>query len=310
MSTYLDLVNKVLEESGKEQTLLTEDTFDSQEAGRRIYPRVKRLVREAWKAIQMSKNEWEFKTAELHTTVYPRLKYDSAYSDSGYVEFGTYIGEDTGTTIQVDEIFPDNLYSGWYGDGKGQIQFELLGESRGLTMGEWYYHETEDAGFRVVEKGSYDFMNETFGLMREPHWTTFVAGKGSAYPNPIMYIPWDNFVYKSFSYTGTTQTYPAYVSQDFQGKMVFYPQPIAPFELSFVHDVAPQELYEPYDEPAGLPEEYHDWIAWLALMNLARYDKDPDLFAYAQQMFNVYQNRAERNLMPIPSYAASPYRRR
>lgn len=307
MSNYLDLVNKVVLESGKEQDLLTELTWDSFDANRRIYPRIKRLVKEAWRAIQMSRNEWEFNTGELITTVYPRIKYlnGSALSGVGSLWRGTV----SDTVIEIREL--EETSGDWaLGTSKGQIEFELVSGSF-ITMSEQFVDESDPANtFIYLEKGSYDFLAETNGLIREPHWTTFITGRDTSYPNPVAYIPWDNFTYKSYTFIGTNQSVPNYVSQDFEGRMVFYPQPIVPFTLSFIHDVAPQELTEWDDVPAYLPEEYHEWIAWAALMNLARYDKDPDLFAYAQSMFNAYQNRAERSLLPIPSYSASPFNRR
>ena len=42
-------------------------------------------------------------------------------------------------------------------------------------------------------------------------------------------------------------------------------------------------------------------------MNLARFDKDPDLYAYAEQQATVYRQRAERNLMPIVEWEDNRY---
>jgi len=304
MSNYVELVNKVLLESGKEQDLLDEDTWDSLDAGRRIYPRVKRLVREAWKTIQMSRNEWEFNTAELRTTVLPRLKFK--FGSAPGVLPTLWRGAISGTVIQELEYFNEGDWVA--GTAAGQIEFVVVSGNQ-LITGEEFFGEDEDGSFLYTEKGSYDFLSETQGLIREPHWSTFVAGNDSSYPNPVCYVPWDNYAYKTYNYhTGSNNT-PSYVSQDFEGKMVFYPQSITPFTLSFVYDVAPQELVTPWDEPFNLPLEYHDWIAWAALMNLARFDKDPDLFSYASAMHDQYQKRAERSLLPIPSYRASPFNR-
>lgn len=308
MPTYCDLVNKVLLESGKEQDLLDEDNWDSLDASRRIYPRVKRLVREAWKAIQMSRNEWEFNSAELTTLVYPRLKYAEGWILSGMPT--RWRGVETGTVIVVRNYEPTS--GDWFdGNAAGQIEFEVESGSSLTTFEEFESDDPLNPGtFVYLAKGSYDFLADTLGLIREPHWSTFVAGRDSAYPVPVMYVPWDNFMYKSYSYVGSSQTAPAYLSQDFEGRLVFYPQPLAPFNLSFVYDVAPQEFMDWDDLPIHLPEEYHDWIAWEAAKNLARYDKDPDLFAYAEKMADTYQKRAERNLLPIPSYRANPFNRR
>lgn len=307
MATYLDLVNKVLLESGKEQDQLTELTWDSQDASRRIYPKVKRLVQDAWKSIQMSRNEWEFKTAELFTTVRPRIKIANGYIDA--LDIPTqWRGAVSNTVI---EFLNTEITEGSFEDGDAVGQIELLVVSgSSIQRGETFNGVDGTGSFDYIEKGSYDFLNDTNGLIREPHWTTFVAGRDTAYPNPVAYIPWDNFTYKSYSFVGTNQSVPNYVSQDFEGRLVFYPQPLAPFTISFVYDVAPQLLVEWDDVPFNIPEEYHEWIAWRALMSLARFDKDPDLFAYAESEHDEFQKRAERNLLPIPSYAPSRFNRR
>ena len=309
MATYLDLVNKVVLESGKEQDQLTAVNWDSLDAGRRIYPRIKRLVKESWRAIQMSRNEWEFNTAELNATVYPRVRYSMGDSVSGLPVVGSeWVGRVSNTRFTLREI---TLQGGDWVEGTayGQMEFDVV-QGSFIELAEVFDSTVPGGGtFVYLEKGSYDFMDETDGRIREPHWTTFVAGRGTAYPNAVAYIPWDNFTYKSYTFTGTNQSVPAYVSQDFEGRLVFYPQPIVPFQISFVHDVAPQELTAFDDVPAGLPPEYHEWIAWHALMLLGRYDKDPDLFAYGQDMATTYRKRAERSLLPIPSYSASPYNR-
>lgn len=309
MSTYLDLVNKVILESGKEQTLLTEDTWDSLDANRRLYPRIKRLVREAWRTIQMSRNEWEFNTARAQITVPPRLSFVNGFpANTGDPAYGHYVGEESGTVIDVYLFEPDDPNYEWgWGFVAGQAEFFLVSGNT-LKLGETFVSEEDEAAtFVYTGTGSYNFVYETLGMMREPHWTTFVAGAGTPSPNPVYFVPWDNFTYKTFSFMSGSRVRPTMLSQDYNGRIVFYPQPLEEFSLSFVYDVAPQELSDPQDEPFNLPSEYHDWIAWRALMNLARYDKDPDLFAYAESMHTAYQRRAERNLLPIPSYRVSPY---
>ncbi len=48
---YLGLVNLVIQESAGEINELTPLTWSSPEAGRRVYPRIKRYVAQAWKTI-------------------------------------------------------------------------------------------------------------------------------------------------------------------------------------------------------------------------------------------------------------------
>lgn len=303
---YLQLVNKTLDESGKELDNLTLLTWSSAEAGRKIYPKVKRWVAEAWKQILIDRNEWEFNTAELTTVVYPRLKYQSGSDTVAPVVGSEWRGANSDTVISVREVTIDG--GTWLaGSAYGQIEFDVISGTN-IEAGELFNEEGGLGEFEYLEKGSYDFLNVR-STVREPRWDSFVAGKGTAYPNPVVYVPWNNYVYKTYSFVGTSQSVPNFVSQDFEGKLVFYPQPLAPFTISFVYDVAPQGLVDPEDVPDKLPAEYHEWIAWRALTFLARFDKDPDLFAFADSMDTKYRRSAERNLMPIPSWADSAFNR-
>lgn len=310
MSTYLDLVNKVIEEGGSELDQLTLGTWSSAEAGRRLYPRIKRLVAEAWKKIQMSRNEWEFNTAELTTVVHPRIKYADGVADTTAPAVGDeFIGLSSGTVIEITVIEPDADSPLWPDGGAyGQLEFRVVGDGKFLQTGETFESVLLGPGdqFTYQEKGTYDFLSDRPGL-REPQWATFVGGRGTAYPNPIMYVPWENWIYKSYSFVGTSQTVPAYVSQDPSGRLAFYPQPLADFQINFWYDEEPQALVAPTDIPKEIPGEYHDWIAWAALESLARFDKNPDLFDWASKEANFYKTRAERNLMPLISWAGSQF---
>lgn len=312
MANYLALVNKALDESGSEFDHLTLGTWSSAEAGRRLYPRMKSYVAEAWKAIQMSRNEWEFNTAELSVTVFPRIKFVmGAAVDPSVISGAQMIGQESNTVIEVIKYELDRLSDPWEDGGAfGQIEFRVVGEGQSITSGEGFIpvDPAIDVAFTYEEKGSYDFLEDRPGL-REPQWSTFVAGRGAYYPVPILYVPWENWVYKTYNFVGNNQSVPAYISQDPSGRLVFYPQPLAPFKLNFWYDEEPQALVEPEDIPTKLPGEYHDWIMWEALTYLARYDKNPDLFDAAETRATFYKRRAERNLMPLVSWQGSKFNR-
>ncbi len=308
---FLGLTNKVIQEGGSEMDELTLATWSSAEAGRRLYPRYKRAVAEAWKQIQMERNEWEFNTDELNVRVNPRIKFAEGLSLAGTPLPGQqFRGLESQTLIQIVTIDVDPKSPAFTEGGAfGQLEFVVVNDGQSLRHGERMEH-VGNAGtsFVYAEKGSYDFFNDSNGV-REPRWDTFVGGRAKSFPNPIIYIPWDNWLLKEYSWTGTSQTVPAYVSQDPKGHLCFYPQPLAPFELSFWYDEEPQALVEPTDIPKEIPGEYHEWIAWRALEAIASFDKNPDLFAYANRHTTFYKGRAERNLMPLISWKESAYNR-
>ncbi len=313
---YLELVNLAIQESGKEIDELTEDNFDSDFAGKRIYPRFKRAVAEAWKAIQIRRNEWEFSTAEFSRTIYPRIVVSNVDITTGSgPEAGTkYKGQDSGivfTVVNIQNYTTPAL--GMDNDNTYQVvEFITDDGTNGRVYPGELFVETEpnDGGseFNYVERAGYK-LSEFNEFAREPHWGSFVAYQDNATSVPVRYIPWENWVYKEISYTTSTQSAPAYVSQNYNGELVFYPQTLSPFGLQFICDLAPQKLIAWDDTPSLklLPAELHDWIAYEALERIANFDKDPDLEAYAKKQGAPYRRKAERSLMPLISFKESRY---
>ena len=308
---YLALCNKVINEGGFEQNELTPTSWSAPEAGRRMYPRVKRAVAEAWKAIQMDRNEWEFSTAELTALLQPRILADNLI---GVVDIGkTYKGQVSGLVLTVTSITTST--SPLLGmEGRTDIkviEFSADGGYNRALIGEEFVETSPvaaDSSFTYRGRAPYP-ISEFSEFAREPHWSTFIAYQDDQTPTPVRYIPWENWVYKELSYTTSTRSEPSFVSQDYNGNLVFYPQTLSPFTINFVCDLAPQELVDYDDSPSLklLPAELHEWIAWEALESIARFDKNPDLLAYANRWSTRYRRKAERALMPLTSWAANRY---
>lgn len=310
---YLGLVNKVIQEGAAEQDELTSATWSLPEAGRRLYPRYKRAVAEAWKAIQISRNEWEFSTAELTALLYPRIVAEPTVG--GITVGATYVGQDSGLHVTVvtvqNNITVLTSLEGTSSDTKLVDFTSAEGGSNRATPGEVFVELTPTPGaseFIYRARGAYR-LSEFSEFAREPHWSTFIAYQDSITPTPVRYIPWDNWVYKELTYTTATRSEPGFVSQDYNGNLVFYPQTLSPFTINFVCDLAPQILVDYDDTPSLklLPAELHEWIAWEALASIARYDKNPDLLAYATTYIKLYKGKAERSLMPLVSFKDSRY---
>lgn len=298
MASFLELCNMVILEGGFEMNPLTEANWSSIEAGRRRYPYIKAKVNSAWKDMQISRNEWEFKDKETTVTILPRLMVNDI-SGGLPVPGDIYVGEESNLTITVENILaaPDNMY---------YVDFSADGEYNRVPYGEVY--NSGGKSFTYRGRGAYR-LSDLDPTMREPLWSTFIGYQTGRVPMPIRFIPWENWLYKEISYTTSTRSAPSFVSQDYKGDLLFYPQTLSPVEVNFVYTTAPQELVLPTDSPSTtlLPAEYHDWVAWEALAEIARYDKNPDLQAYAQSRIDFYKSRAERNLMPVVRWASSRY---
>lgn len=305
MATYLDLCNKVIQESANELDELTEFTWDSPEAGRRLYPRIKRMVAESWRALQMSRDEWEFGSKELVTTLYPRVKFTGGQRSNDLVPGIAFRGQESGTELIVKSC---NV-TGWqYGDVAGQIELEAINGDH-TVVGEIFEEVSPNPGdgsFIYQQKGSYN-LKEFDPLIRNIRYKNVVVYKHNQSPRPCVYIPWNNWTYKELEYIKNTATLPTYFSEDYEGNLVFYPQTLDPFTISLVYETAPQELVQFDDVPLLLAEEYHDWIAWRALENIAMYDKNPTLFSYANKWASFYEARANKTYMPTPRWGVCKY---
>lgn len=189
MSTYLELVNKVIQESSCEQDELTSGTWATAAAGRRIYARIKRNVKDAWKLIQMSKNEWEFNTGSFSDTLYPRVKIVSGLRAAGSPPVGSvFVGADSGFSLTVKAVYTTGDWTA--GTAKGQIEFETY-EGNSLIPGEEFVEQSpvlDDGAFVYVSKGSYNFQ-EIDDSIREPQWESFYVNQTNSSPSKVTYVP-------------------------------------------------------------------------------------------------------------------------
>lgn len=292
-------------ESGLELNELDSTSWSSSEAGRRVYPRIKRYVQQAWKQLQMARNQWEFNTAQVSEVVYPRFKYEGgdglAVPSSGDV----FVGQESGFELTVRRVITDS--GEWTdGDAVGQIEFGAYNHTNKIVPGEVFVLEGGTDSFVYLRTGSYNFGLDVANLA-EIQWSTFVINVGNSAPIPGLFIPYANWMYEAYSYASGGISPPAYVSQDFEGNVVFLQQSYEPFRVSFIYAVQPQILTNYDDIPQRMPEAYHEWIAWEALKRLATYDKNPQLYAHAERNTQFFRNRAETNLMPFMSWAGSRF---
>lgn len=297
MANYLYLVNKVLEESGKELNLLDETTWSSAEAGRRLYPRVKRLVREAWKMIQMRRNEWEFNTGRVTLVLLPKIRFVKMTTSDDPLSY-EWTGQSSGVRLIITTTESD--YNDSTGQGAGEAVVTFLTENTNMVVGETFVADLDSSSFVYNGPGSHSLSQGLTNRVREPRWETMKISLDNEKFSSLNIVPFDNYLL-------TSRGAMPYAAKDYKGNLVLFTQLKAPALLQFDFDMAPQTLDEWDDTLEGLAEEYHDWIAWEALESLAKYDKDPILLSYAQGMADVYRRRAERNLLPMVSWQASTY---
>lgn len=293
----------MIQESGAEIDELTSSTWATAVAGRRLYPRIKRYVADAWKMIQMERDEWEFKAVEFSHLVNPRFKYTDA-SGPATAPFGTvFVGDESGFTFTVAVNLVDQ--GAWTdGDAVGQLEFITHSGDVAPVIGESF---TGGAySFVYTGRGSYDFGLYASDL-NEIQWHTMVVATGNKAPAPLIIIPWDNWQESAFASISDSTTPPVYATQDPLGRVVFYAQTLETFRVQFVYNATPQELTNYTDVPDRMPAHYHEWISWEAVMMLATYDKNMSLYNHALKHAMLYRKRADKNLMPKVSWMGNPY---
>lgn len=308
---YLELVNYVIRESGNELNELDNTTWGTA-TGQRLYPRLKRYVAQAWTKIQMSRDQWEFNQAELNATVYPRFKFEQGSTLTVPPVAGTVfsaVGLVPSFSFTVRRVL---LELGDWDEGTaiGQLEYEVHTGNTRVPLGTTFQSADTNQTFNFTGVGSYTLDElDMSGLFEfaEPAYSTMTASQDNSTSHSVMFVPWESWFYKNLSFVEATQTPPLFASQDFEGKLVFYPQTVNPFVFSMISTLAPQTLVLATDVPARLPRQYHEWIAWEALISLATYDKNSSLAAHANRNAMFFRNRAERNLMPMISYRGSAY---
>lgn len=304
---YIDLVNLVIQESGNELNELTDANFATAEAGQRVYPRIKRYVAQAWKVLQMQRNQWEFGTAKVDQVIYPRVRFSGGSGAATPSPGDIFVGDESGFTFTVRQVLlTDGLFT--TDDAEGNMEFEVFESGPTLVNGETFVDQSDPLVFFTYEEpGNYDF-DIPSTTVAEIDYGSMISTTTSSYgPQPIIRIPWENWFFSGTTYVSGSRNSPQYVAEDYAGRVVFYPQIQSPFRLSFVYARKPQILTAFDDEPEILPEAYHEWISWEALMRLATYDKNAQLFAHAQKQANFFRGRAESNLMPKMSWRENSY---
>lgn len=304
MATYIELVNKVIRESGNELNELNPTTWVTA-AGQRMYPRLRDYVRQAWKMIQMERDQWEFNNASMYDVVFPRMKFVAGIGSVAPQPGAQFRGEKSDMLFTIRRVILDS--GDWVNvPASGQIEFVYENGNTSVLLGEVFKQVGGTTTFSYTERGSYDFGLDKQDLA-EIRWDTLVGHSPGSTSHPIAHIPWENWFYNSYAYNVGTRVAPSYASQDYSGNMVFYPQTVDPFTINFIYTATPQELTNYDDVPARIPEQYHEWIAWEALLLLATYDKNTMLAQHAQRNALPYRRRAEKNLMPPISYRGSKY---
>lgn len=320
---YLELVNRAIQEAGKDQDDLTAGNFASPPSVR-MYTRFKNWVNDAYKELQMKSNEWEFKNNSATVFIYPAIYLEQG-NRAVAPPVGTLLrGDDTEFIIEVQQVI---LHSGTWlaGDAKATIYYTVsdLNEATDFKFNEQFDEIDSDLNvldadvFRAKGWGRFNFLDDgqVTDLWRPLEKTFMVQSTGgsSIQDNdtavgltPLRYVDWDLWQNSINGWAGG-RGQPSHVTRAPDGGYEFWPRPDKQYVLNFSY-VAAEDALTTYDSsPTALPSRYHMAIVWGAVRKCGMYERDRNMVALADENLKPYMNGLMRDLMPDMSFARSVY---
>jgi hypothetical protein len=312
--TYLELVNSAIRESGVDLDELDSSNFDTTTDP--LKKRFKRWTNQALREIEMERNEWEYKTKQYQLAVYPRFLVIDGDRSTAPPADSIFEGDDTNSSFTVVAV---NTLEGTWAGGDAVALIDYSGLNGNVAFNE-LFDETDPTPanlnvFRVKWFGRYNLQNATAGIF-EINKSSFsiqsanglantAVNTGSADNMPLQFLQWDQF---NLAMENEQQFgRPYIITETPDGWFDFFPRPNSPYILTFNYQSEPQELVDDDDTVDDLPPLYHDMIVWRTVMYYADYDRKPDQYARAERRYEFYKNRAEKNLMPGPSFGLNRY---
>lgn len=314
MSTYLELVNGAIQEAGKDQDDLTSANFASP-PDPRMYNRFKRWVNQAYREIQMARNEWESSTARASVFLYPGVYVENGNASPAPTTNDTLTGNDTGFSFDVLQVI---LHSGVWASGtaKATIYFDNL-DGDDFKLNETFDMVGQPDMARAKGYPRYDFTADgqltDFLEFKDTTFRISTTGGSSVQTNDgeigtrqLQYLPWDTWVNSAAHWAGTRGE-PQYFTIAPDGGLEFWPQPEKAYVLSFEYVTTDGTLSAHGDTPTKVPSRYHDIIMWMAVRKSGMYDRDRAITSRADEHIRHYRNALERNEMPQVSFAPSVF---
>lgn len=317
---YLELVNRAIQEAGKDQDDLTAGTFASP-PDVRMYNRFKNWINDSYRQIQMARNEWEFKTARASVFIYPALYVERGLRASSPPVGSVYIGDDTEFEFTVLQSI---LHSGTWaaGTAKATLYFDEGYEGADFKFNELFDEVSPVAAssiFRAKGWGRYDFMadGQLTDLLRPLEDTFMVQSTGgsSVQENdssigltPLVFIDWDRWQATINGFAGGRGS-PSFITRAPDGDYEVWPRPDKAYVLNFTYTTTDGSLSAYSDTPSVLPERFHPLIYWMAVEKAGMYDRDRAIVSKAQKEISFYRERLETAAMPMMNFGPSVYNR-
>lgn len=315
MANYLTLVNNAIEEAGVDLDALTSSNFASP-PNQKMYERFKKWVNDAWKEIQIERDNWEFSTGRATVYLYPAIYVEEGDRATAPPAASTYTTEDTDVTITVAST---ELHSGAWADGDAKATIYFLTDASPYKLNEMVDEITPTPAvdkFRIKGFGTYNFLSDgQVTDLEEIHKQTLflqTTGGSSDQTNdagtgrtPIHFVPYSNWL--TTAANSDARGAPVLFTETPDGRLEFYPRPDKIYNVTFTYSKSIGTMTAYSDTPTDLPSKYHDILYWSAVMKYGLYDRQQAVYANGKKHYDLYKGLINRNLLPEIGWGPSRY---
>lgn len=315
--TFMELVNRALLESKVTLDPLTSLTFAAP-SGSILYDHFKTWINTAYEELALARPDWHFQQERATVPVYPRLHLTGITTPVAIGQ--TFVGATSGVAFTVVDVHPfEDVEQDSGTETTISVTFDDPTEARNLILTEAFDRvlPTPVAGYAVFKGwGFYDFRQlipQLQGIVQDSVFMTktvadaLADGDNQAYP--VYLLPWDKYCWRYptrwvDNYFGKAQA----IAQTPQGTFELYPRLDGPYLLSFDFTRVHTPMTLSTDTPNVIPDQWHLYIMWKAVLEYADFDGNAKLFSRATKHINEYRYWLERDTLPRPTMIATGFR--
>lgn len=299
---FLQLVNETIKASGVSLDALTSSNFATNTDP--LVEKIKDMVRQAWREVQMERGEWEFSTRTKSITLGPRLLVHGLTGS-----LGVYSGEETEATVEVIDFSPTTAYG-----PDVSHQLGCLHPVGFPKLGEFMFNGASN--YEVIDYAKYDLGLELGSQFSEPLLESIYVQEASntlglqddktqAGLQKVEVVTWSTWA--DGPLLAPSHGKPKFATVTPDGFWRFWPYLDKLYTLNISYNSPPAELTQHTDLPEGLAPHYHWVIVWRAVLLWAQYDNRPLDEQRAYKNYRFYKRQMDRYLKPSFNWAASKY---
>lgn len=304
---YLALVNRAIQESGKDQDDLTSSNFASP-PNPRMYNRFKNWVAESYSQLLMARDEWEFRTGRATVNLYPAIYVGNGNRATAPAAGATYQGQDSELEFEIVQTI---THSGDWSLGTAAATLYLTDLDGGqFFLGEDFNELSPTPAtdiFTAAGQARYNFNTDGQVVDLDSILLDTVLiqpDSTSAELRKLEYVDWDEWT--SYEYGSTDiRDCPTHFTIAPDGDYAFYPQPDQMYKIKFNYTTTLGTLSTYDSEPSLIPADFHMLLVWMAVEKSGMYDRDRAIVSRAQKEMRFYRDRLEKAAMPQLNFGKS-----